>query len=131
MSDSQNDDIRAVLIQLAQAQLTTQQQINQTQAQIAQTQQQLEQTQFEVQNLTSDVNRVLGRSAILDDVLLQLRENQRQMQTNFETFQQDYMTHLQQYRIDFTENQRSTNAAIERLEAINLRLIEIISRGQN
>jgi hypothetical protein len=49
------------------------------------------------------------------------------MQANFNEHQRT----LEEYRRDFLENQRTTNAALNSLEAINLRLIEIIGRGQN
>ncbi|MEC4813819.1 MAG: hypothetical protein SAK29_11195, partial [Scytonema sp. PMC 1069.18] len=84
-------------------------------------------TQSEVQSLSSDVNRILARSAVLDDVVLQLQENQQMMQINFNEYQR---TSAEHQRI-FAEHQRTTNAALNSLEAINLRLIEIITRGQN
>lgn len=67
-----------------------------------------------VNELTTDVNRVLARSAILDDVLLELRDSQEQTQRNFE-----------QYRQDFIEHQRTSNAALNSLEAILVQLIRI------
>ncbi len=57
-----------------------------------------------VNNLTGNVDRVLARSAILDDVLLELRDSHEQHQRNFE------------------EHQRTTNAALQSLEAILLQL---------
>lgn len=59
----------------------------------------------DVAQLTENTNRVLARSAILDDVLLELRDSSEQHQRNFE------------------EHQRTTNAALNGLEAILLRLI--------
>lgn len=58
-----------------------------------------------IAQLTENTNRVLARSAILDDVLLELRESSEQHQRNFE------------------EHQRTTNAALHSLEAILLQLI--------
>jgi hypothetical protein len=58
-----------------------------------------------IAELTDNTNRVLARSAILDDVLLELRDSSEQHQRNFE------------------EHQRTTNAALNSLEAILLRLI--------
>ncbi|MGJ5632648.1 hypothetical protein [Nostoc sp. CALU 1950] len=58
-----------------------------------------------VNNLTDNVDRVLARSAILDDVLLELRDSHEQHQRNFE------------------EHQRTTNAALQSLESILLQLI--------
>jgi hypothetical protein len=60
---------------------------------------------IDVAQLTDNTNRVLARSAILDDVLLELRDSSEQHQRNFE------------------EHQRTTNAALNSLEAILLRLI--------
>ncbi|MBD2359248.1 hypothetical protein H6G41_32475 [Tolypothrix sp. FACHB-123] len=111
MTDTSNEDIRALLIQLAQSQIETNRQIQETQQEIRITQEAVRDTQEIVRELTSDVNRVLARSAILDDVLLELRENSEQFQQNF------------------IEHQRTTNAALNSLEAINLRLIDIITRG--
>lgn len=71
MTNSNNDnlEIRALLAELTRRQIQTQEQIQATQEQIETTQEQL-------RELTSDTNRVLARSAILDDVVLELRENQ-------------------------------------------------------
>jgi predicted nucleic acid-binding Zn-ribbon protein len=85
------EDIRGLLAELTRAQVTTQQQIQETNA--------------TVKELSSEVTRVLARSAVLDDVLLELRDSHEQHQQNFE------------------EHQKSTNAALERLEAILLQII--------
>jgi len=61
-----------------------------------------------IAQLTENTNRVLARSAILDDVLLELRDSSEQHQRNFE------------------EHQRTTNAALQSLEAI---LLQLIRRG--
>lgn len=61
----------------------------------------------EMRELTGNVNRVLGRSAVLDDVLLELRDNFEQHQRNFE------------------EHQRTTNAALNQLGAILVQLTRI------
>ncbi|MEH2352844.1 hypothetical protein [Nostoc sp.] len=58
-----------------------------------------------VDTLTDNVDRVLARSAILDDVLLELCDSHEQHQRNFE------------------EHQRTTNAALQSLESILLQLI--------
>ena len=64
-----------------------------------------ERTQEQLDDFLSTANRVLARSAVLDDVVLELRDTTEQHQRNFE------------------EHQKGTNAAIERLEAILLQLI--------
>jgi uncharacterized protein YukE len=98
MTDSNsNDDLRTLVTELARSQLQTQEQIRDTQEQL--------------RELTNDVTRVLARSAILDDVLLELRDNQGNLQARFDR-------HLQ----NFDENQRTTNAALEQLTAILMRL---------
>lgn len=60
----------------------------------------------QVNDFTGTANTVLGRSAVLDDTIVRLDRN-------FELHQQR-----------FEENQRSTNAALERLEAILIRLMD-------
>lgn len=64
-----------------------------------------------VQELTSNVDRVLARSAVLDDVLVELRESHETHQRNFE------------------EHQRTTNAALHSLEAILLQLMRIFPQN--
>ncbi|WP_341530042.1 hypothetical protein WKK05_12490 [Nostoc sp. UHCC 0302] len=75
-------------------------------------------TQQQLDSLTENVNRVLARSAILDDVLLELRDSHEEHQRNFETHQRNF----EQHRQDFQEHQRTTNAALQSLEAILLQL---------
>ena len=62
-------------------------------------------TQQQLDDFLSTANQVLARSAVLDGVVLELRDTTEQHQRNFE------------------EHQKATNAAIERLEAILLQLI--------
>ena len=62
-------------------------------------------TQQQLDDFIQTANTVLARSAILDDVLLELRDSHEQHQRNFE------------------EHQRTTNAALQSLEAILLQLI--------
>ncbi len=69
-------------------------------------------TQTQLDDFIETANRVLARSAVLDDVVQELRDSTEQHQRNFE-----------QHQRNFEENQRTTNAAIERLEAILLQLI--------
>ena len=72
-----------------------------------------------VNDLTNNVDRVLSRSAILDDVLLELRDSHEQHQRNFESHQQQAEEHLQAFK----EHQRTTNAALQSLESILSQLI--------
>lgn len=71
-----------------------------------------------VNDLTNNVDRVLSRSAVLDDVLLELRDSQEQQQRNFEEHQRH-----------FDEHQRTTNAALNSLEAILIQLIRIFPQS--
>ena len=83
-SDNNVDDVRLLIAELARRQTATQEQLDM---------------------LAENVNRVLARSAVLDDVLLELRDSHEQHQRNFE------------------EHQRTTNAALQSLEAILLQLM--------
>jgi predicted nucleic acid-binding Zn-ribbon protein len=102
-TSNDNQEIRALLAELAQRQLNTENSIQETQEQIQETQEQL-------RELSSEVTRVLARSAILDDVLLEFRDSHELMQRNF------------------NEHQRTTNAALQSLEAILLQLIRMLGR---
>ncbi|NJL80129.1 MAG: hypothetical protein HC836_28240 [Richelia sp. RM2_1_2] len=83
-----------------------------------------------VNQLTSDTNRVLARSAILDDIIPELRESQErqeilttELKQNFEQHLRNFERFQEQNQNRFEEHQRTTNAAIERLEAILTRMI--------
>lgn len=115
---NENNDIQELLIQLAQSQLRTQQSLERTQQQLEivannteSTQRQLLATQFEIERVTSSMESVFTRNEVLNDILLQLRDNQDNLQARFDR-------HLQ----NFDENQRTTNAALEQLTAILMRL---------
>ncbi len=69
-------------------------------------------TQNQLDDLVSTANSIFARNAIMNDVLLELRENSEQQQRNFE-----------QHQRNFEEHQRTTNAALQSLEAILLQLI--------
>jgi uncharacterized coiled-coil DUF342 family protein len=69
-------------------------------------------TQNQLEDLVSTANSIFARNAIVNDVLLELRENSSQQQRNFE-----------QHQHNFEEHQRTTNAALQSLEAILLQLI--------
>jgi chromosome segregation ATPase len=127
-----NNYIQDLLIQLAQSQLRTQESLERTQqslegtqqqletvtdnigltqTQLADTQRQLLATQFEIERVTNSMESVFSRNEILNDILLQLRDNQENLQARFDR-------HLQ----NFDESQRTTNAALEQLTAILMRL---------
>ena len=69
-------------------------------------------TQNQLDDLVSTANSIFARNAIMNDVILELRENSEQQQRNFE-----------QHQRNFEEHQRTTNAALNSLEAILLQLI--------
>ncbi|QLE53008.1 hypothetical protein FD724_34205 (plasmid) [Nostoc sp. C057] len=92
------DRAEQIILGLAERQAETQTQVNELR-------QGLSELSQEMRELTSNVDRVLGRSAILDDVLLELRDSHEQHQRNFE------------------EHQRTTNAALQSLESILVQLI--------
>ena len=79
----------------------------------------LDELRQEMRELTTNVDRVLARSAILDDVLLELRDSHEQHQRNFEQHQRNFEEHQR----NFEEHQRTTNAALQSLESILLQLI--------
>ncbi|MBD2451829.1 hypothetical protein H6G76_32860 [Nostoc sp. FACHB-152] len=97
---SRLDRIEAILDRVA-----TQQQLN-TQA-LTQLTTKLDNLSDNVNDLTSNVNSVLARDAILNDVLLELRDSHEQHQRNFE------------------EHQRINNAALNQLGAILVQLTRI------
>jgi chromosome segregation ATPase len=97
---SRLDRIEAILDRVA-----AQQEIN-TQS-IAELTTKLDNLSDNVSELTSNVNSVLARDAILNDVLLELRDSHEQHQRNFE------------------EHQRTTNAALNHLGAILVQLTRI------
>lgn len=68
-------------------------------------------TQQQLDDLTSTANSIFSRDAIMNDVLLELRDSNEQHQRNFE------------------EHQRTTNAALQSLEAILLQLIRIFPQA--
>ncbi len=95
---SRLDRAEQIILGLAERQANTQTQVDELR-------QEIRELTTSVNNLTGNVDRVLARSAILDDVLLELRDSHEQHQRNFE------------------EHQRTTNAALQSLESILLQLI--------
>jgi uncharacterized protein YukE len=75
-------------------------------------------TQTQLDTFLETANRVLARSAVLDDVVQELRDSTEQSQRNFE-----------QHQRNFEEHQRTTNAALQSLEAILLQLIRIFPQA--
>ena len=81
-------------------------------------------TQTQLDDFIATANQVLARSAVLDDVVQELRDSTEEHQRNFEQHQRNF----DQHQRNFEEHQRTTNAAVERLEAI---LLQLIPKGGN
>lgn len=127
-----NNDIRSILTQIAQSQLTTQRQLEGTQQQLANlaerqdiSGQQIVQLTDVVTQLTDDISSVTGRNAVLNEIIPELRESQErqellttELKQNFEQHQRNF----DQHQARFEEHQRTTNAALQSLEAILLQL---------
>ncbi|MEH2256051.1 hypothetical protein [Nostoc sp.] len=94
---SRLDRAEQIILGLAERQANTQEQVDELR-------QEMRELTTKIDTLTDNVDRVLARSAILDDVLLELRDGHEQHQRNFE------------------EHQRTTNAALQSLESILLQL---------
>lgn len=138
MTNTSNDDIRGILAQIAQSQLTTQQQLEGTQQQLANlaerqeiSGQQIVQLTDVVNQLTSDISSVTARNAVLNDIIPELRESQErqellttELKQNFEQHQRNFDRHQD----SFEEHQRTTNGALQSLEAI---LLQLIRNGGN
>ena len=77
--------------------------------------------QIQLNTFLETANRVLTRSAVLDDVFQELRNGTQQHQRNFEQHQRNF----EQHQRNFEEHQRTTNAALQSLEGILLQLIKI------
>ncbi|MEA5572365.1 hypothetical protein [Calothrix sp. UHCC 0171] len=109
-NNANNDEIRQLIAELARKQIETQEQLD----------------MFLNQSVS-----LMGRNAILNDVILEVRENTEVLQRNFETHQQNFerlQRNFEQHQQNFHENQRTTNAALNSLEAILLQLTRIIGR---
>ncbi|RUT03823.1 hypothetical protein DSM106972_047370 [Dulcicalothrix desertica PCC 7102] len=85
-NNQDNNDIYAILTELAQRQLQAQTQLKQTQAEILE-------TNLTVRELTNDVNRFLARGAVLDNVVMELRDAQAVMQINKKVMQRNFEQH--------------------------------------
>ncbi|MBW4427811.1 MAG: hypothetical protein KME50_26060 [Nostoc desertorum CM1-VF14] len=113
--------IEAILVRVATQQeinttaiagLTAKQEVNTTA--ISELTTKLDNLSDNIAELTSNVNTVLARSGVLDDVLLELRDSHEQHEQSYERHQQNFLEH-----------QRTSNAALQSLEAILLQLLRI------
>ncbi|UKO95797.1 hypothetical protein [Nostoc sp. UHCC 0870] len=95
---SRLDRIEALLERVAQQQANSQQQLD---------------------SFINTASSVLARSAVLDDVVLELRDTTETLGRGFE----QHLRNFEQHQRNVEENQRTTNAALERLEAILLQLM--------
>jgi cellulose synthase/poly-beta-1,6-N-acetylglucosamine synthase-like glycosyltransferase len=106
-----NDDLstRELINNLVRLQANTQEQLNNLVERQADTQEQLD-------VLSNTANSIFARDAILNDIVLELRESSEQHQRNFEVYRFENQRNLE-------EQHRTTNAALQSLEAILLQLI--------
>ncbi|MBD2730749.1 hypothetical protein H6G96_31635 [Nostoc sp. FACHB-892] len=95
------------MAQVAQIATTTSETVAQHDEVLTRIEQQQELNTQAISELTENTNRVLARSAVLDDVLLELRDSHEELKQNF------------------LENQRTTNAALNQLGAILVQLTRI------
>ena len=101
------NQLAPLMAQVAQVATTTSETVAQHDEILTRIEQKQELNTQAISELTENTNRVLARSAVLDDVLLELRDSFEQHQRNFE------------------ENQRTTNAALNQLGAILVQLTRI------
>ncbi|MEM1395346.1 MAG: hypothetical protein AAGG00_19055 [Cyanobacteria bacterium P01_H01_bin.150] len=71
-----------------------------------------------VNQLTDDVAWVLARSSVMNDIIPELRESQERQEILTVELKQSQ----EQHQRNFEEHQRTTNAALQSLEAILLQL---------
>ncbi|MEM7713246.1 MAG: hypothetical protein AAF349_06635 [Cyanobacteria bacterium P01_A01_bin.68] len=125
MTNASNDDIGGILTQIAQSQLTTQQQL----ANLAQRQEisgeQIVQLTDVVNQLTDDISSITARNAVLNEIIPELRESQERQELLTTELKQNFERHQH----NFEEHQRTTNAALQSLEAILLQLTR--NNGEN
>ncbi|MDZ8186573.1 MAG: hypothetical protein RMX96_17205 [Nostoc sp. ChiSLP02] len=101
------NQLAPLMAQVAQIATTTSETVARHDEILTRIEQQQEANIQAIAELTDNVTRVLGRSAILDDVLLELRDSHEELKR------------------DFLENQRTTNAALNQLGAILVQLTRI------
>lgn len=121
------DQIEAILERVAVQQETTAIRLDNLGSRVNELSEVVTEIGYKVDNFISTATTVLGRSTMLDEIILsnntrtsmlenivvRLDRNQEESNRNFELHQQR-----------FEENQRSTNAALERLEAILIKLMD-------
>ncbi|NJL11502.1 MAG: hypothetical protein HC908_18915, partial [Calothrix sp. SM1_7_51] len=61
--------------------------------------------------------------AILNDIVLELRESTERHQQNFEEHLANFQLYRMETQYNLDEQHRTTNAALERLEAILIQLV--------
>lgn len=118
MTNASNDDIRGILAQIAQSQLNTQRQLDNLVERQDISGQQIVQLTDVVNQLTSDISSVTARNALLNEIIPELRESQERQ----EILTTELKQNQEQHQRNFEEHQRTSNAALQSLEAILLRL---------
>ena len=118
MTNASNDDIRGILTELASRQLNTQRQLENLVERQDISGQQIVQLTDVVNQLTSDISSVTARNAVLNEIIPELRESQERQ----EILTTELKQNQEQHQRNFEEHQRTSNAALQSLEAILLRL---------
>lgn len=118
MTNASNDDIRGILAELANRQLNTQRQLENLVERQDISGQQIVQLTDVVNQLTNDISSVTARNAVLNEIIPELRESQERQ----EILTTELKQNQEQHQRNFEEHQRTSNAALQSLEAILLRL---------
>lgn len=120
-ANNSNEDIRELIAELARKQLKTETAI--------------ENTQYQLEELIKEAGNVSGLTTVLYETVTEIRENTDELKRNFQQHQENFNQHQRNFeeiireqkqstdRI-VQENQRGNTAALDRLEAILLKLID-------
>jgi uncharacterized coiled-coil DUF342 family protein len=120
-ANNNNDDIREIIAELARKQIKTETAV--------------ENTQYQLEELVKQADNVSGLCTVLYEAVTEIRENTDELKRNFQQHQENFDQHQRNFeeiireqkqstdRI-VQENQRGNTAALDRLEAILLKLID-------
>jgi len=107
------DRMESILLQVTGNLNRVTEKLDRVAAQQEATESRLTELTYKVDDFISTANSVLARTAIVDGMVFELREVVVRLDANADRMQ-----------ANFEENQRSSNAALERLEAILMRLVD-------
>ncbi|MEO1375201.1 MAG: hypothetical protein AAFW70_12945 [Cyanobacteria bacterium J06635_10] len=100
MTNARNDDIGGILTQIAQSQLTTQQQLGNLAQRQEISGEQIVQLTDVVNQLTDDISSITARNAVLNEIIPELGESQErqellttELKQNFERHQRNFEEH--------------------------------------